>query len=164
MKSKLYRAVVGVGLSLGGAAAGAGCSGESDGTAGDPLTNGTGGGAGVGGGATDAGPDAPTDAFCDTAWPTTKANPPPPPTCEEQAECATVMVDAGHSRWLGCRPLLADHVCDYTWVNAVCEDSAWTCPEDSTQESNCWCLGPVTEGYTCVEGVGWVNQDAGSGG
>jgi hypothetical protein len=165
MRSKLYRSVIGVGLSLGGATAAVGCSGESsDGSTADPATNGTGGGAGVGGGPTDGGSDAPVDAFCDTAWPTTKGNPPPPPSCEEQAECANVTVDGGHRRWLGCRPLFAEHVCDFTWVTSVCEDGAWTCPPDSTPEGTCWCYGPIPEGMVCVENVGWQFPDGGSGG
>jgi len=168
MRSKLFRAVVGVGLSLGGS--GAGCSGNStsddDGSGGDP--NGTGGKAGSGGTAGDphAGTaglptDAGTDAFCDAAWPTTKGNPAPPPSCEEQAECGGPP-DAGFG-FLRCRPKLDEHLCDYLLVTSECENGVWQCPADAMVDSECWCIGPPPTGYICTE-MGFQLADGGTGG
>jgi len=162
MRSKLFRAVVGVGLSLGGA--GAGCSGSS--TDDDEAdANGTGGTAGTGGGA-GAGTagipsDAGTDAFCDSAWPTTKGNPAMPPSCEEQAECGGPP-DSGFG-WLRCRPKLDEHLCEYVLVTSECENGTWQCPADAMVDTECWCLGPVPMGYICTE-MGFVLADAGTGG
>lgn len=225
MKSKLFHAVVLVGISWGGAgtgcfaesrrreeapepkgtagssgsgstAAGAGHGGtagsrgdESGGTAGrviaaggesgapEPAMGGTGGiqtggAAGTGGidtggapgtgGIADAGTDAPADAFCDETWPTTKGNPAPPPTCEDQAACGGPPADATFPQWLQCRPRLGELHCDYLHVTSVCEDGAWVCPAGSIRDEDCRCLGPVRPGMRCTED-GFVPVDAGSG-
>jgi len=159
------------------------------GTAPDPATGGTGGSgngeggadevpvgsagstvggsAGIGGmeedgGITDAGEDA-TDAFCDSSWPTTKGNPAAPPTCEDQAECGAPPFDSSFNPWLRCATRLGDHQCERLHLTSVCENGEWVCPPDGMLDSECWCYGSGSDGWTCTN-QGWVLVDAGSAG
>jgi hypothetical protein len=117
----------------------------------------------VDGGIMDAGQDAPVDPFCDTAWPTTKGNPIPPPPCEEQLECGGVAADAGWRRWLVCRGRLGDYQCDFNYVTSECEDGAWRCPDDAMPDTYCLCFGETPVGRICTE-QGFEDLDAGAGG
>jgi hypothetical protein len=120
-------------------------------------------GGSVDGGIMDAGQDAPVDPFCDTAWPTTKGNPIPPPPCEEQLECGGVAADAGWRRWLVCRGRLGDYQCDFNYVTSECEDGAWRCPDDAMPDTDCRCFGETPVGRICTE-QGFEDLDAGAGG
>jgi hypothetical protein len=160
------------GLSVGGFA-GAGGGGAiggdrasgGDGGAADPVAGAGGSSSGTSGagGITDAGTDAPTDAFCDMAWPTTKGNPAPPPTCEDQAACGGPADDAAFPRWLQCRARLGDLQCDFTHVTSICRDGEWTCPPDGILPVDCVCYGPTPPGMICSED-GFVPLDGGAAG
>jgi hypothetical protein len=88
MTSRLFRAIVGVGISLGTASAA--CLGAV--SEGGPST-------------ADAPGDVILDAFCDAAWPTTKGNP-SGPTCGPIEHCA----EAGPAPH--CYRLVAPSTCD----------------------------------------------------
>jgi hypothetical protein len=124
---------------------------------------GSGPGSSVAGGITDAGADAPTDAFCDTAWPTTKGNPAPPPTCEDQAACGGPPNDAGFQRWLQCRARLGDFQCDFTHVTSICQAGEWVCPPNGLLPIDCACYGATPAGKICSED-GFVPLDGGAAG
>jgi hypothetical protein len=111
------------------------------------------------GGVTDAG----TDAFCDKAWPTTKANPAPPPTCEDQAACGGPPNDAGNPLWLRCNTRLGDFQCDHVQVTSICESGEWVCPPDGLLSRDCRCWGPTPPGMICTED-GLVPLDGGAAG
>jgi hypothetical protein len=149
----------------GGGATGGDRPPGGEGGAADPVS--TAGGSGTAtsgsGGLMDAGTDAPTDAFCDMAWPTTKGNPAPPPTCEDQAACGGPAADAGFQRWLQCRARLGDHQCDFTHVTSICQDGEWACPPDGLLPADCVCNGPTPPGMMCGED-GFVPLDGGAAG
>lgn len=163
MSSRLFRAVVGVGIALGTVSAA--CRGvvesTTDGSAGptDPpgtvaprneagTTANVDGGSGVND-AADAAGDAPKDvildAFCDAAWPTTKGNP-GGPTCGPVTECA----EAGAaprcyrvvtSSTFACDPQPPPEV-------AWCIRGHWECSGDGVPQEQCTCWA----GQPCNDG------------
>lgn len=157
MASKLFRAVVGVGISLGTSSAA--CLGNiaSDdpppgaiapplGTA--PPPNGTAPPPTSTGAYTveppDAGPDAPRDAgfdaFCDAAWPTTKGS--PVPTCGPVEACA----DAGRPPF--CYEVVAPGICknpDGRLQPVWCASGKWQCGAGQIPSEECKCF----EGAPC---------------
>jgi hypothetical protein len=160
MSSKLFHAIVGVGISLG--ATMAACLGgvdEEPGPAdagGGEASNDTSrgedapavdAGAGVDGEA-DAAADAPRDvildAFCDAAWPTTKGNP-HGPTCGPVEACA----EAGAAPF--CYPKFEPFVCDpmNQGAAAYCIEAHWECSTGSIPAERCKCWGPLEAGQAC---------------
>lgn len=163
MSSKLFRAVVGLGISLGTASAacfGAVDSG-SNGTEppansapsapdkkGDPADVGapqadatvdSGSDSAVA--TTDAAADAPSDAmldaFCDAAWPTTKGNP-SGPTCGAVADCK----DAGPAPYCFTQVDATSQTCDSTSTKALpawCVSGHWECSGGGVPQQQCKC-------------------------
>jgi hypothetical protein len=103
MASKLFRAVVSAGISLGTSAAA--CSLDAPGAPGDAIAS-----------------DAGADAFCDAAWPTTKAHPIPTSCIDPNGECA----DAGGPHF--CLRPAGDGGCDLSQAfMPSCASGAWQC-------------------------------------
>lgn len=152
MKSKLLHAIVGVGMSLGGAT---GCFAQVDDGGGG--NDGSGGGPTGSGGATasDAGVDAiDWDAFCDTPWPITKANTADPPTCADRIACASA------ERPPVCLQQLGPHHCTYDYVSVICQDGDWACPAGTLRREECACWGDIGQDAVCTE-AGPVPSDGG---
>lgn len=144
MASKLFRAVVGFGISLGTVSAA--CSGAIDDEtvavnstepdANSPQAVSDGGPSPIDaavidaadGHVADASTDAPkdvdVDAFCDVAWPTTKAG----LTVPECVDPTEVCADAGHPA-IGCWRKNDAGTCDFLAGARfpICVDGAWTC-------------------------------------
>lgn len=168
MSSRLFRAVVGIGISLGTASAaclgsvdtGAATTGN-DTTPGNQATSSPPLGAPPGdpgheshdGGTThppekDAAVDAPRDAildaFCDASWPTTKGNP-HGPTCGDVSPCA----DAGPAPYCQ-RVVSAGPTCDPNPPNEVawCVDKQWKCSNAAIprEQCKCWQGSPCSSG------------------
>jgi hypothetical protein len=165
MASRLFRAVVGVGIALG--TSGVACFGAADDPAvstdaSSPEASSTSGrdsasstedaaldvdvradaGADA---ALDAPVDAPKDvildAFCDASWPTTKGNP-GGPTCGEITDCA----DAGPSlRCINTVSPPATCEATATLVPVWCVASQWQCSEGAIPQDECKCW----EGLPC---------------
>ncbi len=127
MSSRLYRAIVGVGISL-GTTVGA-CSGALENS---PDGNDT------------ARKGAILDAFCDATWPTTKGNS-GGPTCGPVAACA----EAGRAPT--CYEALAPSVCnaDSPGSAAWCVGDQWACSMASVTYTSCKCWGPLEAGASC---------------
>ncbi|MBS2012609.1 MAG: hypothetical protein JST00_06980 [Deltaproteobacteria bacterium] len=125
MASKLFGAVVGVGLAM-AAGTTVACLGS------DPSS--TSGADSADGAAGDAPADAILDAFCDAAWPTTKGSP-GGPTCGSTGECA----DAGPAPY--CYRVVdpAAMKCEQNGkeVPAWCVDRAWRCSTGSAPALEC---------------------------
>lgn len=160
MVSKLFRAIVGVGISMGAVSAcGAAVSeepnvqaeptqnpaqhgqedaptGRADGAATNPLSDGGVGDADV---STDASTDAFLDPFCDAAWPTTKGN--ASPTCGPTEGCQ----DAGHSP--SCAKVNEQGRCTSASQTppVYCVGGDWVCSSGSIPTSQCTCW----EGQAC---------------
>lgn len=158
MTSKLFRAVVGVGIAL-GTASGA-CLGaidsvpeaddasttttpQPDGASTPKPTPSADAGADA---AADADADAPLDApkdvildaFCDATWPTTKGNV-HAPTCGPTEECE----DAGPAPRCYYRIEGSDAGCNVTKpIPAWCVSAAWQCSTGAVPVSQCKCFGP----------------------
>jgi hypothetical protein len=160
MSSRLFHTVVGLGIALG--AQGVACLGGGDAT---PASDATEGGAApspsasgtaasdaskpdatIGAadgaatapdsGASDAPRDVILDAFCDAAWPTTKANGGAGPTCGAVDACK----DAGLAPH--CFGVTAETplTCDSKRIfPAWCVDGAWRCTTGTAREDACKC-------------------------
>lgn len=160
MASRLFHAVVGVGIAL--ATSSAACLGVVDeqpardeateaytpstpappnaapGTYGAGTTDASDGGAAT----SDAPFDAPFDAFCDAAWPTTKGNT-GGPTCGAVEACA----EAGPAP--RCFQVISGATCDPAQAVAVwCVGAAWQCPAGSLLQDGCKCF-QVPSGPPC---------------
>jgi hypothetical protein len=154
MSSKLFRAVVGIGISIGTASAA--CFGATSGAA-DSNVDGTtvptpipapvhsDAAAAVeptdaqapdARDLADAASDAPFDAyltaFCDAAWPTTKGGV-FSPTCGDIAPCA----DAGRAPQ--CHPRLSATNCESAPTPAWCVGGGWQCAIGSVPAAECSC-------------------------
>lgn len=152
MASRLFRAVVGVGISFG--AASAACFGAVDdvkpgsdaGASPDaavssttappspPSSTGSGDDADVppSDAAADAPKDAGPDAFCDAAWPTTKGNPGPPACIDPNGECA----DAGLPTY--CWQDDGDGGCSFGGSFApFCVGGQWRCQAGTIPAGDC---------------------------
>lgn len=149
MASRLFHAVVGLGIALGTAAVG--CDGPGDEATTDTSTSDytsriekavpcpeVDGGSHV-----DAGADAanvPFDPFCDVSWPTTKGNA-SGPTCGDVSGC----VLAGPSPF--CAPTsdasAKTIVCEPAKISgqnaAWCVDRTWTCAPGTVRRDECSC-------------------------
>lgn len=174
MSSRLYRAIVGVGISLGtsmGACSGAiemSQDGNGNGSDIDAAQDGDGsvssdsavtgdagardaarsGDAGADSAALDAAKDAPKDAildaFCDATWPTTKGNS-GGPTCGPVVACA----EAGPAP--RCVEELAPSVCNAVSPGSAawCVGDQWACSTGSVPQASCTCWGPLEAGASC---------------
>lgn len=159
MASKLFRAVVGFGISLGatsaacfgatedggviGGDAGPGPSPSSSSTSRRPQPNppdedpppdeqGDAGPIVVKDAGLDAPKDVAADAFCDNAWPTTKGNPGPPKCVDPNDECA----DAGPMA--RCYALGDAGTCDFWPAYAPwCVSGEWQCKGGQMHEEDC---------------------------
>lgn len=160
MASKLFRAVVGIGISLGTSSVA--CLGALDPTNADdapaaaiptappplgkpgdppPKTTTDGGADARADVAIDAPKDVLLDAFCDAAWPTTKGNP-GGPTCGPVEECreagpAPRCVEMADPATGTCKPSSKPSP-------AWCVTSAWQCSGGfvSVDECKCWTGSP----------------------
>lgn len=170
MYTRLWQAVVGVGLAMG--ATGSGCLGKAE--VSQPVQAGddAGGQADVvsadvteDSGHRDADalpPDVLQDALCDTSWPTTKGNPGPPPSCEDQLACAGAGVDAGVRPWPTCASHLGERVCDSARAAALCISGAWACPPGYVDARECWCWGDLSPiDFECTPS-GWLSREGGA--
>jgi hypothetical protein len=168
MASRLFHAIVGVGIGLG--AATAACLGAVEGSPGEaigpddpppgvePVAPPVGptapaqpdAGASPDARRHDAARDAPRDAildaFCDAAWPTTKGNP-TVPACVDRIACAGANGDP-----FACRASRAPGICDGTTdlVPSVCAAGQWACPTGTIQYFDCRCLEPPPPGKVCT--------------
>jgi hypothetical protein len=132
MASKLFHAVVGVGISLG--AMSVGCSA--------PASDDT----GTSEAAQVAAPTPAKDPFCEVAWPTTKGGPRP----EQSQACIDPKHECGsypgqlfaHPQCVYVDP--TTHACDFergsVWMfcketSATCHE--WTCPRGTVLQSSC---------------------------
>ena len=174
MSSRLFRAIVGVGISLGTMSAA--CSGAVDEQAdgvdtseretstpdpqpGDPAPgsdSATSADARSSLDATDARADAAADApadaprdvildaFCDATWPTTKGNP-AGPTCGPVQTCA----EAGPAPH--CYAQLGPSICSPNTQGfaAWCVGGKWECSTGAVPQDQCKCWGPLDAGQTC---------------
>jgi hypothetical protein len=175
MSSRLFRAIVGVGISLG--ATSAACIGTGDGGLGvtedggpeteDPTTSSSSADSSSGDAAkskkdarADASVDAPKDAildaFCDATWPTTKGNS-GGPTCGPIDACS----DAGPAP--RCYAEIGPSVCATSGSSsssssssgssqvfaAWCVGGKWECSSGAIPESECKCWGPLEAGQGC---------------
>ncbi len=174
MSSKLYRAIVGIGISLG--ATSVACLGTVD-TPSDVSDDGGSEAAvrseaGVGADAAtaadsatdaravdatvdapadagvdvavDAPKDAILDAFCDAAWPTTKGS--GGPTCGPLDTCA----DSGPAP--SCIEQLGPSTCNASSSQvfpAWCFGGEWECSTGSIRIEQCTCWGPLDAGQSC---------------
>lgn len=156
MASKLFRAVVGFGISLG--AASAACMGAVD----EVATTNDGGASRDGAASSTSPPPAPSpppstddgaaavpadagvdvaldapkdvgpDAFCDAAWPTTKGNPGPPKCVDPDGACA----DAGHPTY--CWKDDGTGACDFGQSYApFCVGKQWECQSGTIPSEKC---------------------------
>lgn len=146
MASKLFRAVVGVGISLGTASAA--CLGSSspapDATADEASTpappSPDAGDAPES--SADATTDALLDAFCDASWPTTKGNHAGGPTCGDTVDCH----EAGPSPYCFKQVDPVASICDTAPVlPAWCVGGSWQCSADGVPAEQCRCW----VGQTC---------------
>jgi hypothetical protein len=171
--SKLQRALVGVGMALGGAApaclgrtAVAGdfpSPGEPDGVT-EPTLADSGSDASDAsdvtdasdatdasdGAAMDAASDALIDPFCDVSWPPTKGNEfSGPVACVDPLrECSNEPLP------YRCIRLLEPYVCDLTETRVgplYCIGGAWRCPPGTDDGARCVCYGPLPPGKTCTD-------------
>jgi hypothetical protein len=130
MTSKLLHAIVGVGIAFG-----AGCGGSSDETA------------------KDDGPDpSKFDPFCDTAWPTTKANQAPPMCTDPASECDPVTR-------LVCAKPLDGRSCEGRH-SAFCIEGEWLCHPDQVASTECSCF---SDNFPFCTESGWSEADGGAG-
>jgi hypothetical protein len=95
----------------------------------------------------DVAADVPWDAWCDAAWPTTKGSPPLPTCIDPKTECKQDEV-------FPCAVALDAKTCDQdhtTQTASVCVNGKWTCKPGrrAVQECTCW-RGP--SGDTCKDG------------
>ncbi|MBX3206540.1 MAG: hypothetical protein KF764_15805 [Labilithrix sp.] len=151
MASKLFRAVVSMGLSLG--AATAACLGAVE----NPPSNGADADADAatepvddsGSALSDAELDAgdldafvfPDTSWCDAAWPVTKGNAPPPECVNPEGECA----EAGMSPCFrtpppGVGPHEARVCMFYERRFPFCIDGEWRCEPGRSSREDCTCL------------------------
>ena len=162
MASKLFRAVVGVGISLAattGACLGGleddlpqvdGADAASEAAAhdaappGEPVVDDAGHDA-DGGDVADARVPGtfPDTSWCDTTWPTTKGSPPPPMHCiNPHGECE----DAGMPQ---CFPSPEPERCvGFVYHYPSCVDGTWRCPPGklARDECECWNSEPCEAG------------------
>ena len=172
MSTKLFRAVVGLGISIGSAVAA--CDGAIDAAplAGDAAANGdastspdapaTSDGAAADvqaadvdttdvadGGDLDVAADAIADAFCDFTWPTTKGSSPILPNCIDPTG---VCWDSGMP--IRCMNALGSHQCDIatSGIASSCRVDAggWACPAGTVPMDQCWCFGELGDGQVCT--------------
>jgi hypothetical protein len=160
MASRLFRAVVGIGISLGTASVA--CFGGTDDppaaspdaaqadpadsarTQVDGATSSDAGApdvrvqgdADAGDAAPDAPKDAGLDAFCDASWPTTKGNP-GGPTCGDVTGCA----DAGYQPRCVVQTASSPVTCNpnVDAFPAWCVSTQWQCSEGSVPQEQCEC-------------------------
>jgi hypothetical protein len=165
MSSRLFRAVVGVGIALGTVSAAClGVVGDpadgADASTGAPGTELPRTEAGstaetARGKDVDAAADAPADApkdvvildaFCDAAWPTTKGSVPSAPTCGPVADCA----EAGSAPYCARISTTSPVTCDpHPPVEvAWCVAGHWQCSGNGVpqEQCECWVGQPCSEG------------------
>ncbi len=132
MASKLFHAVVGFGIALGGAAA---CVSASDPGAPSLMTgdSGTTTSTEADAAARDGAADVGADAFCDVAWPTTKGSVPVVPECvDPEGDCA----DAGAPTQ--CAKSVDGGGCDHDQTYfSVCKAGTWECAPGRTPIAQC---------------------------
>lgn len=146
MSSRLYRAIIGVGISLGttmsacGAIDTSSVQSPSDNDAGaeveaTPRTDAAG---------LDASKDVILDAFCDATWPTTKGNS-GGPTCGPTDACA----DSGPAP--RCFEAIGPSICEShrPGFAAWCVGGEWKCSHGSIPGTDCKCWGPLQPGQSC---------------
>lgn len=100
----------------------------------------------------DASVDVILDAFCDAAWPTTKGNVGPSSCIDPTGACA----DAGTP--LRCHAVVAPNVCSSaTAVASTCVAAHWECPPSTIPVEQCWCWDEVPDGQVCSD-AGPIND------
>lgn len=169
MSSRLFHAIVGVGVSVGTTA----CSGLVDEPGPSPVADAR--DASIARDVwqdTDAKADAASDArvifdaFCDAPWPTTKGGgrPEQRPACTNP-EGRCVVVDAG---WGGGQPSCIEvtgqqappYACNGREGWDQCFEGQWRCPTGWLRPTECQCLGTPGPGYKCTMS-GWQKVDGG---
>ncbi len=103
--------------------------------------------------------DAMADAFCDAAWPTTKGTPQRPACTNPQGTCVW---DGGwvSSSESACYDLIGPFQCEGSETWNYCINGQWECPTGKLQASECRCYGPTPPGYVCTK-EGFKLIDAG---
>lgn len=158
--SRLFHAVVVVGINLG---ASAGCGGLATGPGDAPASAQPSGGT-TGSSGTGATPDASADAigaaFCDVPWPTTKGNntvltTPLPPCVDPTSACSETRIDTVGP----CIPVQADGCrLESTFHYPNCRAGAWVCPpttasSTATPVGPCACPGQFRGSARCADGA-----------
>ncbi len=156
MASRLFHAIVGVGVSLGATASCAGLVEEPD----DAAVGIDARRDAVADAAQDAGLDA---AFCDAPWPTTKGSDRKRPACTNPQGLCPNVDDAGRVvPDNGCIPFTGPYQCEdfhnQTWD--FCINDQWQCPLGARRSTECKCWGPTRAGYVCTA-TGFKKIDGG---
>ncbi len=182
MASRLFQAVVGVGIAMGGTLAACGdvtsqddadggsadaavadAKSKVDATSQDAVAKVDAVVATDGGPAPDAALDAPADvildAFCDAPWPTTKGSPPVPNCINPEGKCG---LDGSFP--FACATGDSVYTCEYSGMqSSKCVDGEWQCEPGRRKEHECICFVPVPSGWECTD-AGVAPVDAGGGG